>query len=262
MNKKNIIIGNWKCNPPTQREAESLIREVKKNIKYVKNVEIVIAPPFIYLPLLLDRISKGSKKRESILKVGAQNCFWENTGPFTGEVSALMLQDLGVEYVILGHSERREYFNEGYDVVAKKIKATLKNKLSPILCVGETKERRRNKRIERTLKTQLRIALAPITDYSSSITNLVITYEPIWAVGTGNFCPPNEAKNVLMFIKKELIKFLPREVSQNIRILYGGSVDSENAKAYIDVGFQGFIVGGASLIPREFTKIIKLCNIY
>jgi len=259
VNRKILITANWKCNPTTQREVEGLLREIKKGIRGIKNIEVVISPPFIYLPILLEKIlGKRGKKRGDTLKAGAQDCFWENSGAYTGEVSSSMLKDLGVEYVILGHSERRKHFGETNEMVAKKIKTVLKNKLSPILCIGETKEKRNNKKVEKVLKSQLKEALAPITEYRLTISNFAIAYEPVWAIGTGNFCPPDEARNVLMFIKKELIKILPRELSQNIRILYGGSVDSKNARWYIDAGFKGFLVGGASLIPQEFIKIVKL----
>lgn len=262
MNRKILITANWKCNPITQREAEGLLREIKKGIRGIKNIEVVISTPFIYLPILLEKIlGKRRKRRGNTLKAGAQDCFWENSGAYTGEVSPLMLKDLGVEYVILGHSERRKYFGETNETIAKKTKAVLKNKLSPILCIGETKEKRNNKQVEKVLKGQLREALSPITEYRLTISNLSITYEPVWSIGTGNFCPPDEAKNALMFIRKELIKVLPKEMSQNIRILYGGSVNSKNARRYIDAGFRGFLIGGASLIPQEFIKIIKLCGI-
>jgi len=257
---KFLIVANWKCNPPTEREVEGLFREVRKGIKGIRNTEVVISAPFIYLSILIEKVLGKGKRRADSMKVGAQNCFWENSGAFTGEISPSMLKDLGVEYVILGHSERRKYFRETDTIVARKLRVTLLNKLSPILCVGETEEQRRKRKIEEVLKNQLRESLSPITDYRLPVTSLAIAYEPIWAIGTGDSCPPDEAKSSLMFIKKELIKLLPRETSQNIRILYGGSVSSGNAREYINVGFKGFLIGGASLIPHEFIKIVNSCN--
>lgn len=259
VNQKIVIIANWKCNPSTEREAENLLREIKKGIKKIRNTEVIIVPPFVYLPVVRDKILLKSK--EGIWKVGAQNCFWENSGAFTGEISPLMLKELGVEYVILGHSERRIYFGETDEVIAKKLKAILENKLSPILCIGETKEGREEKKIEKVLKRQLKEILSPISHFSLPTSDLVIAYEPIWAIGTGDFCSPDEAKKALLFIKKELIEILPRYLSQNIRIIYGGSVDSENAKNYINIGFKGLLIGGASLIPQEFIKIVNSCNL-
>jgi len=257
VNQQIVIIANWKCNPSSWREADNLLREVKKGIKRIQHTEIVITPPFIYLPFI---ISKLTKIRKDNWEIGAQNCFWENSGAFTGEISPLMLKDLGVEYVILGHSERRLYFEENDEMIAKKIKLVIENKLSPIICIGETKEERKEKKIEKVLKKQLKEIFYPLIHIQSMSNNLVIAYEPIWAIGTGNFCSPDEAKKILLFIKKELIEILPRHISQNIRIIYGGSVDSENAKNYINNGFRGLLIGGASLIPQEFIKIVNSCN--
>jgi len=242
-----LIVGNWKMNPKNSVEAENLFQEIKKGIKNTcykqgQRTEVVICPPFIYL-------SKLQFKTDNI-KVGAQNCFWEKKGAFTGEISPLQLKSLGVKYVILGHSERRQYLGETNEMIAKKLNAVLEAHLLPILCIGETKEERTAEKTADVLKTQLENALQPTY-------NLVIAYEPVWAIGTGDFCPPDEALTNLMFIKKQLLKLLPQKTADKIKILYGGSVNSKNAKDYIDVGFNGLLVGGASLKAGEFIKIVK-----
>lgn len=259
MNQKLLIIGNWKCNPTTKREAERLFLQIKRGTREVKNIEVVISPPFVYLSCLKEKLRKLKK---SNLKFGAQDCFWERKGAFTGGISPLMLRDLGVEYVILGHSERRKYFKETDEIILKKIKSALRNRLSPILCIGETEKERKEGKTNEVLKTQLKNTLQKLFKPKISLpSSFAVAYEPVWAIGTGNFCPPELAMKALMFIKKEIIKVFPREISQAVRILYGGSVDSKNAIEYIKVGFSGFIVGGASLKAPEFIKIIELCNI-
>lgn len=259
MNQKLLVIGNWKCNPTTKREAERLFFKIKRGVRKIKNTEVVISPPLVFLSCFQEKMRKVKKLN---LKLGAQDSFWERKGAFTGEISPLMLRDLGVKYVILGHSERRKYLKETDEIILKKLKLVLKSKLSPVLCIGETeRERKEGKTIE-VLKTQLKNTLQKLVKPKVSfLASLAIAYEPVWAVGTGNFCPPELAMKALMFVKKEIIKNFPREISQTLRILYGGSVNSQNAIEYIKAGFRGFIIGGASLRAQEFIKIIKLCNI-
>lgn len=252
-----LIIANWKCNPTNLKRAEELFEQIKKGVRGIENIEVVISPPFIYLASLKKKIGGGGN-----LKLGAQDCFWEEFGPFTGEISPLMLKDLGVSYIILGHSERRKYFKETNGMILKKIKLALKNKLSPVLCIGETEEERKRGKTTEVLKAQLENTLQKlIKPRLSPRTFLAVAYEPVWAIGTGNFCPPQDAMKVLGFIKKEIIKIFPKKAIEIIRILYGGSVDSKNARDYISVGFSGLLVGGASLKPKEFIKIARLCSI-
>ena len=212
-----LIVANWKCNPITLAKAKLLFNSVKKGIKNVKNVEVVICPPFIYIPYLLK-----PKTYHLNPKFGAQDCFWEEKGAYTGEVSPKMLKDLGVEYVIIGHSERRA-LGETNEMINKKIRAALKSGLKPILCIDKISQ------IKKDLKTEI-----------------IIAYEPLFAIGTGKPCRPEKAKK----IRASLIRFKT--------VLYGGSVNSENAKDYIEkAGFQGLLVGGASLNPKEFIQIVK-----
>jgi len=227
---KKIIIANWKCNPLTMSQAKGLFNDIKKGIKPVKN-EVIICPPFSYLYPLLGR---G-------FKLGAQNCFWEEKGPYTGEISPKMLKDLGVEYVIIGHSERRMHLGETDEMINRKLKAALKSGLKPVLCVGEKKGENSRKIIE----SQLSLNLSGIP--KKGLRKIIIAYEPIWAIGTGNFCEPNKAAETLKFIKSK---------AKNM-VLYGGSVDSKIADHYTKNGFDGLLVGGASLNAKEFIKIAK-----
>jgi triosephosphate isomerase len=230
---KNLIAGNWKLNPTNQKEAKELFDEIKAGIKDT-TVEVVVCPPFVFLPLL-----KG-------LALGAQNIYSEEKGAFTGEISGAMLKDIGVEYVIIGHSERRKYFNETDEQVNQKIKKALEAGLKIIFCVGETAEEKEAGKREEVLQRQIQDGLKDIPD----IDNVNVAYEPIWAIGTGNNCSVEETKESIEFIKKF--------VKKDTRILYGGSVKSENSGAYIkEAGSNGLLVGGASLNAKEFIKIIQ-----
>ncbi len=257
-----LIVGNWKMNPKNSLEAENLFQEIKKEVGSVKNKEIVICPPFIYL----SNLQSISTEQVDSLQLGAQNCFWEEKGAFTGEISPVQLKNLGVKYVILGHSERRQYLRETDEMIAKKLKAVLEARLLPILCIGETKEEREAEKTADVLRFQLENSLQNLSLDIHHLTSLIIAYEPVWAIGSGDFCPPDEALSNFLFIKKQLIKIFSSfaksqriNPAEKIRILYGGSVDSKNAKDYIDIGFDGLLIGGASLRAGEFIKIVKIC---
>ena len=240
MNEK-IIIANWKMNLPILSEW--------KEIKGQDGVEIVICPPFTHIEELA-RLLKGKN-----IKLGAQNCFGENQGAYTGEISPLMLKNLGVEYVIVGHSERRNYLGETDEMIAKKIKAVIENKLTPILCIGETLEQRKRGLTKEIIKNQVQKDLKEIKNLKLKIKNLVVAYEPVWAIGTGNYCQPEDASEIIIFIKTTLnSKFhIP-----NSKALYGGSVDSKNIAGYIKYpAIDGALVGGASIKIEEFKKIIN-----
>jgi len=233
---KNLIAGNWKMNPSSKKEAEELFDNLKKKIKIKPDAqtEVVICPPFVFLSL-----SKG-------LPLGAQNLFYEDKGAFTGEISSAMLKDLGVEYVIIGHSERRKYFSETDEVINKKIQKALDLGLKVIFCIGETAEEKSAGKKEEVLQRQIQDGLKDILD----IDNVSVAYEPVWAIGTGENCSVQETKESIEFIKKF--------VKKDTRILYGGSVKSENSGAYIkEAGSNGLLVGGASLDAEEFTKIVQ-----
>lgn len=231
---KPLIVANWKMNPVTIKEAEELFNSVKQGVKDVENAETVICPPFIYLPLL-----KG-------LTLGAQDSYWEEKGAYTGEVSIAMLKEMGCKYVIIGHSERRKYFNETDEIVNRKVKTTLKAGLIPIVCIGETEEEREMDKTEGVLEEEIKQGLDKV-----DVSKIVIAYEPIWAIGTGNPCDVEEALRMKEIIQKML--------SKDIRILYGGSAKANNAEGYLkQAGFNGLLVGGASLDPKEFIKIVNI----
>jgi len=233
---KPLIVANWKCNPTTLEGAKLLFNSVKRGIQNIRNLEVVICPPFPYLSIINNQLS--------IIKLGAQDCFWEERGAYTGEISPSMLKDLGVEYVIIGHSERRKYQQEKDLMIYKKIEAALKRGLKPILCIDKIPQlpsflRKRGGRRGRN-------PLRPKKD----LEDVIIAYEPLFAIGTGKPCSIDKAKKMRIAIKKKLNK--------NIPILYGGSVNSENARDYVKkAGFQGLLVGGASLNAQEFIKIVK-----
>lgn len=240
---KSLIIANWKMNPASQKEAKALFEGIKKGIKNVKT-EVVVCPPFVFLPLL-----KG-------LMLGAQNVYFEEKGAFTGEISASMLKDLKIEYVIIGHSERRKYFLETDEIVNKKVKKALSFNLKPIFCIGETAEERDSNKKTEVLERQLKEGLKNVT--KEEMRKIAVAYEPVWAIGTGNNCSVDETMSSVLFIRKVISKLYNREIADNTRILYGGSVKSDNSGLYIkNAGANGLLVGGASLNAEEFVKIIK-----
>ena len=234
---KNLIAGNWKLNPTNQKEAKEIFDEIKAGIKNA-TAEVVVCPPFVYLALR--SFSEGG------FALGAQNLFWEEKGAFTGEISGAMLKDIGAEYVIIGHSERRKYFSETDEIINQKIKKALDAGLKIIFCVGETEEEKTGGKREEVLQRQIQEGLKDVLD----IDNINVAYEPVWAIGTGNNCSVEETK--------ESIEFIRKFVKKDTRILYGGSVKSENSGAYIkEAGSNGLLVGGASLDGKEFIKIIQ-----
>ncbi|MBU0476523.1 triose-phosphate isomerase [Patescibacteria group bacterium] len=245
---KPLIIANWKMNPETLAEAKELFTLVKRGVKNVKNAEVVICPPFPYLSIINNKLS--------LVKLGAQDCFLEEKGAFTGEVSPVMLKDLGCKYVIVGHSERRRYFGETDEMVNKKLKAILKIKLKPILCIGETRKQREKGEVQSVLKSQLEGGLAEIS--KKEIQNTIIAYEPIWAIGTGKSCDTNTAMSMSLLIKKIIGQLYNRGALKNLKILYGGSVNSKNVKDFIkEAQIEGVLVGGASLDAKEFIQLVK-----
>ena len=253
--RKPLIVGNWKMNNTTA-ESVDLTEKLKRLIKDMAVVEVVVAPPFTSLDKVRDAI-KGSN-----IKLGAQNLFWEDKGAYTGEVSPLMIRDLDCEYVIIGHSERREYFKESDEIINKKIKAALRNKLKAIVCVGETfKEREESKTIE-VIESQIRNGLEGILSSELRTTDremrLVIAYEPVWAIGTGRNATPAQANEVHTYIRKLLSQIFNEGIASNIKILYGGSVKPSNsAELMSEKEIDGALVGGASLEADSFAEIVR-----
>jgi len=246
---KPLIVANWKCNPVTLNQAKNLLSAVKRGLKNIRKAEVVVCPPFVFLAALA-RLSPKA------IRLGGQDCFWENEGPFTGEISPAMIKKLGADYVILGHSERRKYFNETSETINKKIKKSLKEKLKPILCVGETLEEKEQGNKMKIIREELKDGLKGVS--RKEIKNIVIAYEPIWAIGTGENCSIDETMSSILLIRKIISKVYSRTVAEKMRILYGGSVTSENSESYIKAGgADGLLIGGASLRATEFIKIIK-----
>jgi len=243
---KKLIVANWKMNPSTEKEAKELFDTVKAafakaSASQRKGIEVVICPPFVYLSLL-----KG-------ITLGAQNVFYKEQGSFTGEVSPLMLKDLKVKYVIVGHSESRKNLNETDEIINKKVKEVLAVELKPILCVGENEGESKSEVLEKQITQDLKNVS------EKDLKNVVIAYEPIWAIGTGNNCSIEETIISVLMIKKIIAKLYSEKIVENMKILYGGSVNSQNSAEYIkNREVDGLLVGGASLNAEEFVKIIKL----
>ncbi len=243
-----IIAGNWKMNM-TKDAALKYVAELKDKVKDT-DVEVVICPPFTLLSILKDAC-EGTN-----IKVGSQNMYWEESGAFTGEVSPVMLKDLGIDYCIIGHSERRQYFGETDETVNKKIKAALNHGIIPIVCVGETLEERNEGKTESLLKEQVTEAFKGISDDETR--NIVVAYEPIWAIGTGETATPEMANSAIAYIR-ELIKGLYNDdISEEIRIQYGGSVKPSNAEELMKQNdIDGALVGGASLKADSFSEVVN-----
>ena len=244
--RRKIIAGNWKMNM-LPNEAMSFITELEPYAKNAK-CEIILCVP--YTDLFYSLLTAQNTN----IKIGAQNMHWEESGAYTGEVSPNMLKCINVEYVIIGHSERRQYFAETDETVNKKIKSALNHGLKPILCVGETLDQRENNMQDAIISNQIKAALKGI----ESIENITIAYEPIWAIGTGKVATKEDANNTIKIIRSTVKELYGDNVAQNICILYGGSVKKENAKELFSTSdIDGALIGGASLKVDEFAKIIE-----
>ena len=241
---KPLIVANWKMNPVSLVEAKRNFEIIKKGVRNIKDVEAVVCAPFIFLSVL---------KPTNYLKLGAQDCFFGDKGPFTGEVSPQQLKKLGVEYVILGHSERRRYLTESTALVNQKIKAALKVRLKVIFCVG-SKAKKPGKEMERQLKEGLRGVKG------SDLNKLIFVYEPVWAISTSKdkiVATSREALKGGLYMRNVLKKIFNKKAVKKIKIIYGGSVDSKNIGSFIKEGkMSGGLPGAASLNPYEFIRIV------
>ena len=245
--RKKVIAGNWKMNM-LPNEALAYIEEFIPLVKDTEN-EVILCVPYTELFYAL------LSAQNTNIKIGAQNMHWAEKGAYTGEVSAKMLKAIGVEYVIIGHSERRSYFNETDESVNKKIKAAFENELKPIVCVGETLEEREAGKTADIITNQTRLALEGLSN--EQVKNTIIAYEPIWAIGTGKTATSEDANNSIKEIRKEIEKIYGKDVAECVIIQYGGSVKSSNAKELFSTSdIDGGLVGGASLVPDEFAKIV------
>ena len=246
--RRKVIAGNWKMNM-LPNETIEFIEKFEPLVKDTEN-EVILCVPYTDLFYALNFAQNTN------IKIGAQNMHFEESGAYTGEVSAKMLKSIGVEYVIIGHSERRQYFNETDKTVNKKIKAAFANELKPIVCVGETLEEREGGKAVEIITNQTKLALEGLTD--EQVKNTIIAYEPIWAIGTGKTATSEDANNSIKEIRKKIEEICGKEVAECVIIQYGGSVKSVNAKELFTTSdIDGGLVGGASLKPEEFSKIVN-----
>lgn len=246
--RKAVIAGNWKMNY-TPEEAVNVINELKPLVKDA-TCEVVICPTFVCLDAAL-KAAKGSN-----VKIAAQNMHFEKNGAFTGEVAPGMLQAMGVDYVVLGHSERREYFNETDEALNKKVKAAFAHNLVPILCCGESLEQRENGTTNQIISAQIKADLEGLSKDLAE--KLIIAYEPIWAIGTGKTATKEQANETISAIREVLSEMFGKEVADKVRIQYGGSVKPDTIKDQMLMSdIDGALVGGASLIAQDFAKIVN-----
>jgi len=268
---KKYIIANWKMQPVTTREAEDVFDGIQKSAPKLKNTEIVVCPPFVYLDALSKklksyppeaRLAKGGKLK---VKLGAQDFFWENPpkgGSYTGEISVSMLKDFGIRYAIVGHSEERDYLNVTDEMINKKIKTALKAGIKIIFCAGE-KERDEDGAYLKFIKKEIHEGLSKIS--KKDMENLIIAYEPIWAISSSKDAKADTPENLFemsIYIRRVLFFKFGRKVSKETSILYGGSVDAKNARDFLEKGnVQGLLVGRASWKEKSFIDLLKSIKI-
>ncbi len=246
--RKSVIVGNWKMNK-TPSEAKSLLEEIRK-LDLDENVESGICAPAIDLTIASDIL------KDTNVGFGAQNMYFEENGAYTGEISPTMLKDIDAKYVILGHSERREYFKEGDDLINKKVKSALEHDLVPILCCGETLEERENNFEKAKVKNQIEKDLEDVS--KEDIEKVIIAYEPIWAIGTGKTASSEDADSMCGYIRSLIEEKYGKDASEKIRIQYGGSVKPANVKELMaKENIDGALVGGASLKAEDFSQLVN-----
>ena len=249
MERLPFIAGNWKMNK-TVGEALDLVRELKGSISNVQGVEVAIAPPFT----ALDAVRK--ELEGSLIRLAAQNLFYEEKGAYTGEVSPEMIKEVGCHYAIIGHSERRQFFGETDETVNRRIKAALGHDLKVVFCVGETLKEREERKTFAVIQRQVELGLKDLGQ--REMKRVVVAYEPVWAIGTGRTATPQQAQEVHQFIREKIEQLHSREMAEEVRIQYGGSVTPENVKGLMnEEDIDGALVGGASLKAESFSKIVR-----
>lgn len=249
MPRKKLLVANWKMNLNTS-QASMLLHRLQERTRIHRSIEIVLSPSMLTLQPLSTQIDRRK------FRLAAQNAFHKDEGAYTGEVSFTMLRDI-VHYAIIGHSERRIHFGETLPLIRDKVQAAIRNEISPILCVGETKEERKEGHTKQVLHDQITTALSNLT--SHDVSNVVIAYEPVWAISTfgGELAKPHQAEEAITFIRHQVEQLYGARVAKEIRVLYGGSVDEHIVRGYLEVpGCDGALVGGASLNPYKFAAII------
>jgi triosephosphate isomerase len=246
--RRLIIVGNWKMHLNTH-EASLLVHRLNECIDIHRDIEVVLAPSLLSLQPLSMEIDRRK------FRLAAQNAYFKDEGAFTGEVSFTMLREL-VHYVIVGHSERRIYFNETLDTIRDKVQAAVRNKITPILCIGETDQERRAGETKQVIHDQLTTALSNLT--SVDIEELVIAYEPVWAIGTGVTAKPQDINEAIRFIRHNISELYGEKASRQVRVLYGAGVEPDYIQGILglDCGIDGFLVGGASLNYHKFSSIV------
>ncbi|UAC47803.1 triose-phosphate isomerase [Bacillus aquiflavi] len=251
--RKPIIAANWKMNK-TLLEATSFIEQVKGEVLPKSKVDSVVCPPALFLAQLVELV------KNSDLEISAQNMHFEESGAFTGEISPKALEDIGVKYVIIGHSERREMFNETDETVNKKVLAAFNYHLTPIVCVGENLQQYEKGETKRIVGSQVKMAFAGLTE--QQVKQAIIAYEPIWAIGTGKSSTAKAANEVCGYIRRVVAEQFSKEAAESIRIQYGGSVKPENIKEFMsEPNIDGALVGGASLEAQSFLQLLEAgCN--
>lgn len=248
--KRILIVGNWKMHLNAS-QASLLLHRLHERIKIYRDIEVVLAPSMLVLQPLSVQIDRRK------FRLAAQNAYEKDEGAYTGEVSFNMLRELA-HYVIIGHSERRIYFNESNDLIRDKVSAAVRNGITPILCIGETKTERREGETRQVLHDQLTTALANLT--AADISSIVIAYEPVWAISTfeGDLAKPDEVKKEMDFIRKQIQDLYGPKTAKLVRILYGGSVDDQIARGYLEIpGCDGALVGGASINYHKFAAVVQ-----
>ncbi|MBI5299580.1 MAG: triose-phosphate isomerase [Deltaproteobacteria bacterium] len=247
--KNKLIIANWKMNS-TVTDALKFLAVFRHEMKGMTPCEVVLCPPFTCLYAL------GEAFEETPFKLGAQNMHWEESGAFTGEISSLFLKDLNVQYVLLGHSERRTLFGETDININKKLEQAIHQKITPVVCVGETDEEHKEGKTFAVLEHQIKKALDG--QIRSELATMVWAYEPVWAIGTGKNATPDQAQEVISWMRTLLAKVLDDPTASTMRILYGGSVSAEKARGFLKQSdIDGLLVGGASLDPQKFANIVQ-----
>ncbi|MBS3921370.1 MAG: triose-phosphate isomerase [Deltaproteobacteria bacterium] len=249
MGRLPFIAGNWKMNK-TVEEAIDLVKGLKVHLKGIEDVEVAIAPPFTALYPVAQEL-KGSS-----IHLASQNLFWEGKGAFTGEISPAMLKEINCRYAIIGHSERRQYFGETDETANRRIKAAFNHGLKVIFCIGETLQEREGGIAFSVIERQLEGGLKELGE--KAVEEMVVAYEPVWAIGTGKTATPEQAEEVHQFIRQKLERLYSKRISEGIRIQYGGSVTPENIKGLmVQANIDGALVGGASLNAESFSRIVR-----
>ena len=250
--RRPIIAGNWKCHY-TSTEAAAFAKQLRQQLETVRDVEVVVCPPFTALSSVAAQLAGSS------IALGAQDLFWEPSGAFTGEISAPMLQDAGCRFCIIGHSERRQHFGETDEQIHRKLRAALQHGLTPILCVGETLPQRERGETFEVLRRQVDGALRDVSAQEAA--RLVIAYEPVWAIGTGRNATAAQAQEAQAFLREQLKARWQAQVAQTVRIQYGGSVNASNALELLQQpDVDGALVGGASLKADSFVAIVRAAS--